>query len=150
LDVGMFLRALIAWDHGERHVWSVVRVPGVDEEDLRRSHRERDRLVRERTAHSRSGYRGDPPRASETARGSVERGTTVAAEEERDDHLLLTLERADGRRETVSARYVIGAGGARSTTRGILHGGDPGGVGSVIDRRRFSSGATLTQTPRGP
>jgi transposase len=29
----------------------VVRVPGVDEEDLRRSHRERDRVVRERTAH---------------------------------------------------------------------------------------------------
>jgi transposase len=29
----------------------VVRVPSVDEEDLRRSHRERDRLVRERTAH---------------------------------------------------------------------------------------------------
>ena len=51
LDVRMLLRALIAWDHGERHVWSVVRVPSVDEEDLRRSHRERDRLVRERTAH---------------------------------------------------------------------------------------------------
>jgi 2-polyprenyl-6-methoxyphenol hydroxylase-like FAD-dependent oxidoreductase len=49
--------------------------------------------------------------------GSVERKTTVATEEERDDHLLLTLERADGGRETVSARYLIGAGGARSTTR---------------------------------
>lgn len=51
IDVGMLLRALIAWDRGERHVWSVVRVPSVDEEDLRRSHRERDRLVHERTAH---------------------------------------------------------------------------------------------------
>jgi transposase len=28
-----------------------VRVPSIDEEDLRRSHRERSRLVRERTAH---------------------------------------------------------------------------------------------------
>jgi len=45
IDVGMLLRALIAWGQGDRHVWSVVRVPNVDEEDLRRSHRERDRLV---------------------------------------------------------------------------------------------------------
>jgi transposase len=28
-----------------------VRIPSIDEEDLRRSHRERSRLVRERTAH---------------------------------------------------------------------------------------------------
>lgn len=51
IDVNMLLRALIAWGRGERHVWSIVRVPSVDEEDLRRSHRERSRLVRERTAH---------------------------------------------------------------------------------------------------
>ena len=36
---------------GDHHVWSVVRIPSVDEEDLRRSHRERDYLVHERTAH---------------------------------------------------------------------------------------------------
>ena len=37
---------------GERqHVCSMVVIPSVEEEDLRRSHRERDRLVRERTAH---------------------------------------------------------------------------------------------------
>jgi transposase len=51
IDVGKLLRALIAWCGGERHVWSVVRIPSVDEEDLRRSHRERSRLICERTAH---------------------------------------------------------------------------------------------------
>jgi transposase len=51
VDVKVLLRTLIAWCRGERHVWSLVRIPSVDEEDLRRSHRERSRLVRERTAH---------------------------------------------------------------------------------------------------
>ena len=51
IDVGKLLRGLIAWLQGDRHVWSVVRIPSVDEEDLRRSHRERDYLVHERTAH---------------------------------------------------------------------------------------------------
>jgi transposase len=51
IDAGMLLRALIRWCQGEQHVWSVVRVPSVEEEDLRRSHRERGRLVHERTSH---------------------------------------------------------------------------------------------------
>ena len=51
VDVKVLLRTLIAWCRGERHVWSLVRIPSVDEEDLRRSHRERSRLIRERTAH---------------------------------------------------------------------------------------------------
>jgi transposase len=47
----LLLRTLIAWCRGERHVWSLVRIPSIEEEDLRRSHRERSRLIHERTAH---------------------------------------------------------------------------------------------------
>jgi len=52
IDVEAILRTVIAWRRGERHVCSLVHVPSRDEEDLRRSHRERDRLVKERTAHT--------------------------------------------------------------------------------------------------
>jgi transposase len=51
IDVLMLLRALIAIDRGDKHVAAIVRVPSVEEEDARRSHRERQRLIRERTAH---------------------------------------------------------------------------------------------------
>jgi transposase len=51
IDVEKLLQALIAWCRGERHVCSMVVIPSVEEEDLRRTHRERNRLVRERTAH---------------------------------------------------------------------------------------------------
>ena len=51
IDVLALLRALIAIDRGERHVCAVVRVPSTKEEDARRPHRERQRLVRERTGH---------------------------------------------------------------------------------------------------
>jgi transposase len=52
IDVERILHALIAWCRGERHVCSMVVIPSVEEEDLRRCHRERDRLIRERTAHT--------------------------------------------------------------------------------------------------
>jgi transposase len=51
IDVLSLLNALVAVDRGERHVCSIVRVLSVEEEDARRSHRERDRLIQERTAH---------------------------------------------------------------------------------------------------
>jgi transposase len=51
IDVHGLLRALMAHLRGEPRVVSVVRVPSVEEEDARRLHRERDRLVRERVQH---------------------------------------------------------------------------------------------------
>jgi transposase len=51
IDALALLRALMAIDRGDRYVCAVVRVPTREEEDARRPHRERQRLVRERTAH---------------------------------------------------------------------------------------------------
>jgi transposase len=51
IDAEHLLRALMAYRRGEKQVVSVVRVPTVAEEDARRLHRERDRLINERTQH---------------------------------------------------------------------------------------------------
>ena len=51
IDVAQLLRSLLAYLRGDPKVWSVVRVPSVAEEDDRRLHRERDRLIRERVQH---------------------------------------------------------------------------------------------------
>jgi len=51
IDVENILHTLIAWCRGERHVCSMVVIPSVEDEDFRRCHRERDRMIRERTAH---------------------------------------------------------------------------------------------------
>src|ERR1700760_371133 len=51
VDVERALRSLMAYLRGEPKVWSVVRVPSVAEEDDRRLHRERDRLINERVQH---------------------------------------------------------------------------------------------------
>jgi transposase len=51
VDVTKLLRSLMAYLRGEPKVWSVVRVPSVAEEDDRRLHRERNRLINERVQH---------------------------------------------------------------------------------------------------
>ena len=51
IDVENLRHTVIAWCRGERHVCSMVAIPSVEEKGVRRTHRERDRLVRERTAH---------------------------------------------------------------------------------------------------
>ncbi len=52
LDVISLLRALIAFTAGDDEACSLVRVPTVEQEDDKRLHRERQRLVQERTAHT--------------------------------------------------------------------------------------------------
>ena len=51
IDTERLLRSLMAYLRGEPKVWSLVRVPSVAEEDARRLHRERDRLICERVQH---------------------------------------------------------------------------------------------------
>jgi transposase len=51
IDAERLLRSLMAYLRGEPKVWSVLRVPSVAEEDDRRLHRERARLIAERVQH---------------------------------------------------------------------------------------------------
>ena len=51
IDARAMVRALMAWARGEQQVLSEVRVPTVAQDDARRGLRERQRLVKERTAH---------------------------------------------------------------------------------------------------
>lgn len=52
LDVEALARQLIRYTGGERGVWSVVRVPSRADEDRQRLYRERERLIKERGAHT--------------------------------------------------------------------------------------------------
>lgn len=52
LDAGKLLSMLIRWQQGERHVWSVVQVPSVADEDRRQLHRDLLELKAERTQHT--------------------------------------------------------------------------------------------------
>jgi len=46
IDAGKLLQMLIRDISGERKVWSVVRVPSIEQEDARRTNRERDRMLK--------------------------------------------------------------------------------------------------------
>jgi transposase len=51
MDLGKLLTMLMRYDHGEWKVWSVVRVPTVEQEDSRQLHRDLEALRGERTRH---------------------------------------------------------------------------------------------------
>jgi len=50
IDLDMLLRTLLAWLRGEPRVCSMVPIPELTDEDMRRPERERERLVSERVA----------------------------------------------------------------------------------------------------
>jgi transposase len=52
IDLEKLMRTFLAYLRGEPRVCSVVHVPSVEEEDRKRQTRERERLKKERTAHS--------------------------------------------------------------------------------------------------
>src|SRR5712691_5353895 len=52
IDLDQLMRAFLAHLRGEPRACSVLRVPNVEDEDRRRLTRERERLVKERTAHT--------------------------------------------------------------------------------------------------
>jgi transposase len=51
IDLRRLLATLVRYDRGEKDVWSVLRIPSVEDEDARRLHREIGRLKKERTMH---------------------------------------------------------------------------------------------------
>lgn len=51
MDVAKLLDQLMRYEGGEKKVWHVVRVPGVEAEDRRQFHRELEELKAERTQH---------------------------------------------------------------------------------------------------
>jgi transposase len=51
MDLGKLLSMLMRYDNGERKLWSVVRVPTVEQEDSRQLHRDLVALRSERTRH---------------------------------------------------------------------------------------------------
>lgn len=51
LDAALLLRSLMAWRRGEVGVCAMVRVPTVEQEDAKRTGRERARLIKERIGH---------------------------------------------------------------------------------------------------
>lgn len=77
IDVLMLVRALIAIDRGDRHVCAIVNVPSIEEEDARRSHRERQRLIRERTAHT-TGSRAFSSRKAFAASRRVDANVSIS------------------------------------------------------------------------
>jgi 6-methylpretetramide 4-monooxygenase / 4-hydroxy-6-methylpretetramide 12a-monooxygenase len=89
--------------------------------------------------------------------GKVDRGVSVISLAEQDSSVLVDLEAADGTRQSLDAAWVLGAGGAHSTTRESmaeqLAGSTYPGTALVADVRVTADlprdGSALVATPAG-
>src|SRR5512143_297426 len=84
IDAEGLIRVLMAYDRGERQVCAIVRVPSLEDEDAKRLHRERERLVRERVQHTNRIHgllatQADAQGLGEAAGGRVYRRWSAAA-----------------------------------------------------------------------
>jgi transposase len=108
IDAVKMLRALRAYLGGDRKACSVVRVPSIAEEDAKRVHRERERLIRERGAHTNRLYallRGQGVRgASPLARDFVARLKDLRSG---DGHALAPALIAELVREQARLRLIV-------------------------------------------
>jgi transposase len=123
IDLDKLMRVLLALCRGEPRVCSVVRVPSVEEEDAKRRNRERERLIRERTAHVNrikallhgQGIRDVKPLAKSFA-------TQLAVRRTGDGHDLPPLLAAEIAREHTRLRLIVEQIGVIETeSRQALH-----------------------------
>jgi transposase len=176
LDLDHLIRALAARRRGEPRVYAAARPPTPEHEDARRRSRERERLVRERTAHVNrikgllfgQGIRGVPPLAGDfVARLSGVRtgdgralGPALVAELVREHaRLRLVIEQiAAVERECRAARRPAAPGGAAAKAAQIARLKGFGLVGSEVlahelfwrpfaNRRQVGGYLGITGTP---
>lgn len=135
VDVKAMLRLLQRYWQGERGMLSVVRVPTLEAEDHRRLHRERERLLTERGAHSariksllvahgiRLPLNGDFLVQLDTARGGLgyALGADLKAELVREhERYRLVDEQIRGLEQEQKARAEAGVGKAMEQVNGLM------------------------------
>jgi transposase len=136
VDVKALLRLMQRYGRGERGLLSVVRVPTLEAEDQRRLHRERERLLKERGAHSariksllvahgvRLKLAGDFQAQLEAARGGLgyALGADLKAELIREyARYRLVDAQVRGLEQEQKARAGAGQGEAMAQVNGLMH-----------------------------
>lgn len=139
IDARAMIRALIAFNRGEDQVLSAVRIPSLEQDDARRLMRERQRLIKERTAHT------NRIRGSLITQGIIAFDPRAEDAEQRLDELITGDGRPLGprlkdelRREIVRLRLVIGQLATVDAERNAI----------AFAKKSFSAHVATIPTPR--